>query len=91
MIVQFWRRLSQRRGHLQEHFFVNQKDINTVVGNLIRSLLYKFHEQSGKSRLGEKTPNNVFFLSNLHHMFPESPLLHIIRDGRNVVWSLLQQ
>ncbi len=91
MIAQFWRQLSQHREHLQEYFFVEQDDINAAVGDLIQSLLHKFHEHSGKPRLGEKTPNNVMVFPQLHGIFPKSPLLHIIRDGRDVVRSLLQQ
>lgn len=41
--------------------------------------------------MGEKTPNNVAYFRQLHHISPQSPLLHIIRDGRDVVRSLLNQ
>ena len=37
----------------------------------------------------EKSPNNVYFFEHLNYMFPDSPLVHVIRDGRDVVCSLL--
>jgi len=39
----------------------------------------------------KKTPNNVAYFSQIHQISPQSPLLHIIRDGRDVVRSLLNQ
>ena len=91
IIAQFWHQLSQYRGHLGKHFFIEQSEINAAFGDLVTSLLDNFHENSGKPRIGEKTPNNVFVFAHLHQLFPGSPLLHIVRDGRDVVRSLLQQ
>lgn len=91
MIAQFWRQLSQYRAHLRQHFLIEQDDIDAAVGELVRSILGKYHAQADVPRIGEKTPNNVFVFSHLHEIFPQSPLLHIIRDGRDVVRSLLQQ
>lgn len=77
--------------HLERNYFLEERDIDSFFGNLISSLLSKYHQQTGKARIGEKTPNNTAYFRQLHQIFPESPLLHIIRDGRDVVRSLLQQ
>jgi hypothetical protein len=41
-------------------------------------------------RWGEKTPRNIVFIKELWQMFPNMRFLHIIRDGRDVVASMLQ-
>jgi len=70
-------------------YLLTQQDINDIVGQMILSLLEKYRQQSGKMRVAEKSPNNVYFFEHLNHMFPDSPLVHVIRDGRDVVCSLL--
>jgi protein-tyrosine sulfotransferase len=53
-------------------------------------LLAKDCAYTGKPRVAEKSPNNVFFFQHLHQLFADSPLIHVIRDGRDVVCSLLR-
>lgn len=64
-------------------------DVNRVFTDTIRALLAPHLEATGKPRIAEKTPGNVFWFGPLHHLFPESPLVHVIRDGRDLVASLL--
>ena len=64
-------------------------DVNKAYRQFILQLLSKYKAASGKPRLAEKSPNNVFFFRHLAHIFPQSPLVHVIRDGRDVVSSLL--
>lgn len=90
ILAQTYHRVIQLRAHLEDEFYLTTPEIDGLFGNLIRAFLEKFHEQSGKPRVGEKTPNNVFILHILHRLFPCSPLIHIMRDGRDVVRSLLQ-
>jgi hypothetical protein len=40
-------------------------------------------------RVAEKTPANVLHFPTLRQLFPESPLVAVVRDGRDVVASLL--
>jgi len=91
LITKLWQQLSGFKPHLEEHFFLQQEDINAAIGDLVHSLLQNYQERTGKPRVGEKTPNNVYVFTRLHRIFPNSPLLHIIRDGRDVVRSLLEQ
>jgi hypothetical protein len=73
---------------LQESF-IGSADINQAFAQMILFLLDRHRQQTGKARAAEKSPSNVFVFEHLHHMFPESPLIHVIRDGRDVVCSLL--
>lgn len=71
-------------------YHLKPKQVNAIFGQMILSLLENYRAQAGKPRIAEKSPNNVFFFEHLHYLFPESPLLHLIRDGRDVVSSLLR-
>ena len=64
-------------------------DINRIFARMIQSLLDKNRRLAGKQRSAEKTPVNLYYFNHLHCIFPESPLIHMIRDGRDVVCSLL--
>lgn len=43
---------------------------------------------AGKSRWAEKTPQNIRNLDWIRERFPEASIIHIIRDGRDVVCSM---
>jgi len=68
---------------------LTREDISRVTGDFILALLAKYRASSGKPRSAEKSPNNVYYFEHLHMIFPDSPLVHVLRDGRDVVCSLL--
>jgi hypothetical protein len=70
-------------------YALTRDDISRVMRDLILSLLDKYRAASGKPRSAEKSPNNIFYFEHLHVIFPDSPLVHVVRDGRDVVCSLL--
>lgn len=72
---------------LQQHH-LTEEDLARSFRTLLMSLLEKDGMAAGKPRIAEKSPNNVFFFQHLHRLFPDSPLIHVIRDGRDVVCSL---
>jgi len=73
-----------------QSYLLTHEDIRYIFKQMITELLEKYHNHSGKRRIAEKTPHNVIYFQQLHQLFPESPLIHIIRDGRDVVCSLLK-
>lgn len=54
----------------------------------IDRLLAPLHARTG-ARIAEKTPANILHFEQLRRLFPDSPLIAIVRDGRDVVASLL--
>ncbi len=90
-IAQCWQGVRQHGAYLGEQFLLLEEDIDAAFAQLLTTLLERHRQRSGKPRVGEKTPNNVFAFPALHRMFPESPLVHVIRDGRDVVRSLLEK
>lgn len=55
----------------------------------IDTLLAPLHAKTG-ARVAEKTPANILHFTQLRQLFPDSPLIGIVRDGRDVVASLLK-
>jgi hypothetical protein len=45
----------------------------------------------GKARFAEKTPTNVYAFAAIARSVPSVPLIHVVRDGRDVVASLLRR
>jgi tetratricopeptide (TPR) repeat protein len=71
-------------------YLLTPDDLNQLFAQLVTGLLEKYRQHSGKPRIAEKSPNNILFFEHLHSLFPDSPLIHVIRDGRDVVCSLLR-
>lgn len=48
-----------------------------------------YGETQGKKAVGNKTPDSVRRIGTLHALWPEARFVHLIRDGREVVLSLM--
>lgn len=57
--------------------------IDAIVGARARA--------EGKARWAEKSPMNLLFFEDYAAMFPAARFVHIVRDGRDVVASLLKR
>src|SRR5262249_17282314 len=86
---QWWYELQTVYGSVLREQQLTGDDLNRIFRQMIESLLENYRQQSGKERLAEKSPNNVFVFEPLHLICPDSPLIHVIRDGRDVICSLL--
>ena len=53
----------------------------------IAYLLDAERKKSGKPIVGDKTPAHTSYLKEIHEFFPESRIVHIIRDGRDFAVS----
>ena len=90
-LAEAWARTHQMRDHLSEFFDAKTEDIDNFFRDFISYFLNGVRGQNEALRVGEKTPNNALVFPHLNRLFPESPIIHIIRDGRDVVSSLLQK
>ena len=88
-VMSLWAQCRSVFAETLQSYHLQAEDINDAFADLIRTLLDKYRAAAGKSRIAEKTPGNLFFFQHLHQLFPQSPLIHVIRDGRDVVTSLL--
>lgn len=76
--------------YLTEQFGIARATHARVFGDHIRGILEDYRLRSGKQRVAEKTPDNIFYFPQLAELMPDSPLVHIIRDGREVILSMMR-
>lgn len=59
-------------------------------GAFVDAFATRYREQRGRPRWAEKTPLNIQSLDWILERFPEAQVIHVIRDGRDVVCSMRQ-
>lgn len=89
VIAKLWYDFQTKYTSIIKEYGITAADTNRLFADLIKGLLEKYRLKEGKERIAEKTPSNINIFPHLHEMFPDSPLIHVIRDGRDVVASLL--
>ena len=58
------------------------------VASLLGSITVPYMERMGKQRWVEKTPDHIAHVSLIRQHFPDSPIIRIVRDPRDVALSL---
>ena len=61
-----------------------------TVHNMLASVAEPHMTRAGKQRWIEKTPDHLTHLSLIRQYFPQSPIVRIIRDPRDVALSLMR-
>lgn len=60
------------------------------AGGVFVALLESWAENQGKTIWGEKTPHHVFHWEEIERFLPGIPVVHIVRDGRDVALGLIR-
>lgn len=74
---------------LKSQYGVTRAALDAAFADSIIEFTEPLRLATGKPRVAEKTPANVLHFPVLRRLFPESPLLCIHRDPRDVVASLM--
>ncbi len=74
--------------NLAANYDLPQPAVQSHYRRLIDRLLSALPLSRDKVRAAEKSGANILFFRQLHELFPESPLIHVVRDGRDVAASM---
>lgn len=74
--------------HMLENALANTERSN--VPDIIAVVNREFMLRQGKKRWGDKTPGYVRDLKFIKQIFPQAKIIHLVRDGRDVVPSILR-
>ena len=74
---------------LIQHYGVSAEMFNDVFAEMIAAFLEPYQSFRAKPRIAEKTPTNILHFPELARFFPDAQFIHVIRDGRDVVSSML--
>lgn len=62
------------------------RDVSTYP-KMIDAIMSEKAKQMGKPRWGDKTPYYITYIDEIWKLFPQSKIVHLVRDGRDVVVS----
>lgn len=66
------------------------RSVDSAICSLMENLLLPFADQHGSRFVSEKTPWNILVSHELMQVCPEARFIHIVRDPRAVVASMLK-
>ncbi len=71
--------------------YKNNESIRLILRNFIETNICDFLELNNKKYFIEDNTWNILYAKELHELIPESKIIHIIRDPRDVVVSFTNQ
>ncbi len=78
------------RGGVGLACYFNEDEFLKIVKDFLMQLLRPMLSQLGPGQLFlEKTPSHALYMDEMHLMLPKARFIHIVRDARDVVASLL--
>lgn len=90
LIVRLWNdgQFRIRGGKLKN--YISPENFETIIRKLVFDFLDPNRKRTQKKHIAEKTPSNVLVFDDLHQIFPDAYLIHVIRDGRDVICSMME-
>ncbi len=82
-----WMTGNAYRGHDE----LGADDLTPRIARRIDRKFVSHLRKQGRERFAEKTPSNCLRVPFIHALYPDCRIVHIVRDGRPVVRSLLQE
>jgi len=89
MIVEIRNRLVSSVATGRIDTFCSREDVNEAAASMIERLLLPVADKNGCKYLSEKTPSNVLVFKELLEVLPRARFIHVVRDPRAIVASLL--
>lgn len=74
----------------REQLLLHFKNYQLTFANLLRAIIEVHAIRSSKMRPGEKSPQHLQHIPTILDHFPEAKIICVLRDGRDVVRSLLE-
>lgn len=72
-------------------YFANRDELINLTSDFVDDLFLHPTLENDKETWCEKTPQNIFHLNFLNELFPDSVFIHVKRDPRGVVQSVVKQ
>src|SRR5262245_11110901 len=86
LLASIERRAAHGQGLLARKYFTAQ-ELHQACADFFLSAIRS--RTKGRPYFIEKTPLNTDFIDIIHAVFPHAKMIHIIRDGRDVAYSML--
>ena len=87
-----WQELNRSNVEVNAKFTgVEPDSVRAAFAGVLNDVLITRAKSHGKRIAADKTPANVIAFKALHALFPDAILVHVVRDARDVVASLLKR
>jgi hypothetical protein len=80
-------RIEEQNWDRLHRFGISQEEWRSWVAAFFARLHLEYARQQGKARWADKSPNYALILDYVDTLFPTCQVIHVIRDGRDVVAS----
>ena len=81
---------SQGKNAWNENDRLVADDLTPALARRIDERFHRFLVASERSRFAEKTPSNTLRLPFIRGLYPDARIIHVVRDGRAVVASMME-